>query len=181
MTDSSTAWIALGSNLGDREATLRAAVVAVHALEGVRVTAVSSVYETDPVGPSSEPFLNAALRAEISSSPATILAGLHAIERAHGRTRRVRWDARTLDLDLLLVRTPSGPWVRSQDDACQLPHPALLERDFVLAPLRDLDPDAQISGRSVAAHLDALPPASRTIRHVRRDVRLEVDPPAQPG
>ncbi|MEM6294385.1 MAG: 2-amino-4-hydroxy-6-hydroxymethyldihydropteridine diphosphokinase [Myxococcota bacterium] len=181
MTEAATAWIALGSNLGDREATLRAAVEAVHGLDGVRVDAVSAVYETDPVGPSTEPFLNAALRARVDASPAAILAALHGIERAHGRTRRVRWDARTLDLDLLLVRAVDGAWIRSEDARCRLPHPALLERDFVLAPLCDLDPDAVIAGRPLTAHLQALPASSRTLRAVRDDLSLEVDPPALRG
>lgn len=172
-----SAFIALGGNLGDRLATLRSAVAQLNAHPELCVRACSGIYETSPVGPSNAPFLNGALRADTSLQPAPLLAMLHEVERAHGRERRVRWDARTLDLDLLLY-IPAGAEtpLHSDDPACRQPHPSMLERDFVLRPLSDLVPTLILQGRSVAQHLDALPPKHRTVLR-----QVEVDPPLNPG
>ena len=132
------AFVALGSNLGDRAAHLSAAVAGLRSTRGVRVLACSSLYETDPVGPPGQgPYLNAALLLETSLSPRALLARLHEIEGAAGRARSaVRNEARTLDLDLLLY---GG---RSIDEpGLVVPHPRLHERPFVLAPLRELAPE----------------------------------------
>jgi 2-amino-4-hydroxy-6-hydroxymethyldihydropteridine diphosphokinase len=171
-----SAYIALGGNIGDRLATLRSAVRSLDTPPDIEVLRSSGVYETAPVGPSNAPFLNAALHVHTTLGPAALLERLHGIERAHGRERRVRWDARTLDLDLLLFFEADGePPLTSSDPGCQLPHPAMLERDFVLRPMVDLDPALVLGGASLAEHLAALPEAGRTVL-----ATLEVDPLAPP-
>jgi len=161
---SATAFVALGGNLGDRLATLRSAVTQLGAHPAIDVASRSQVYETAPVGPSNDPFLNAAVRVTTSLSPRALLEVLHDIERAHGRERRVRWDARTLDLDLLLFFAPQQDMpALSEDPRCQLPHPAMLQRDFVLTPLVDLVPGLVLQGMSLASHLRTLPDPDRTV------------------
>jgi 2-amino-4-hydroxy-6-hydroxymethyldihydropteridine diphosphokinase len=132
------AFVALGSNLGDREAHLAAAVEALRARSGIRVEAISKVYETPPVGPPPQgPYLNAVARLRTRLAPRALLACLLEIEAARGRERSAgRWSARTLDLDLLFY----GSLVLDEPGLC-VPHPRLHERDFVLVPLCDLAPD----------------------------------------
>ena len=137
----SRAVIALGANLGDRLATLRDAVRALADL-GV-VTAVSDVYETDPVGGPEQPaYLNAVVVLETELAPHDLLTGLQRIEAEHGRTRDVRWGARTLDLDILEM---DGRLLADPD--LELPHPRAHERGFVLIPWHDVDPQAVIPGQ----------------------------------
>ena len=124
------AYVGLGGNLGDRLATLRSAVRALGELPSTRVVAASAVYETRPVGPSTEPFLNAAVELRTRLEPEALLEALLGIEARHGRERRLRWDARTLDLDLLLyLRATATGWepVRMRVDGLTLPHPRLAE------------------------------------------------------
>jgi len=167
------AFVALGGNIGDRLGTLRSALTQLAGTQGCELLDVSCVYETTPVGPSNDPFLNAAARLHTALDPVSMLERLHAVERDHGRQRRIRWDARTLDLDLLLYFEP-GADAPMQSDAphCRLPHPAMLQRDFVLAPLVDLAPDLVLRGKSLAAHLSAIPEDARTVMR-----RIPVDPP----
>ena len=138
--------IALGSNLGDRGQTLAAAVRALRSLPGLTVTSVSSIVETDPVGgPDQPPFLNAVVVGRCTAGPDDLLAALHAIEAQHGRTREIRWGARTLDLDLIQFGTPGGRReVVSDDDKLTLPHPRAAERAFVLVPWADADARATL-------------------------------------
>lgn len=159
-----TAFIALGGNLGDRLTTLRSAAAQLDAHPAIRVGQRSKVYETAPVGPSNEPFLNAAVGVSTQLLPLALLEVLHDIERAHGRERRVRWDARTLDLDLLLFFADGQDTpMLTEDPRCRLPHPSMLQRDFVLTPLVDLAPEIVLEERTLAAHLGALPEPQRTI------------------
>jgi len=132
-----SAFVGLGANLGDPRAQLEAAVAALAALPEVDLLAVSSTYESDPVGPISDQpaFLNAVAEIVTTLAPATLLAALHEIENALGRTRTVRFGPRTCDLDLLLYAD-----VVSDDPALLLPHPRLAERRFVLDPLAELAP-----------------------------------------
>ena len=132
------AFIALGSNLGDRLANLRAGVDGLVATDGVEVTSISRLYETSPVGGPDDqgPYLNAALVATTTLAAADLLALLHRIEAGRERERNVRWGPRTLDLDLLV----RGDLV-SDDPALQVPHPRLHERRFVLVPVCDVAPD----------------------------------------
>jgi 2-amino-4-hydroxy-6-hydroxymethyldihydropteridine diphosphokinase len=126
------ACIGLGSNLGDRAAHLAAAIAALRRTPGIEVVAVSSVYETDPVGPPPQgPYLNAAVRVQTGLTPRALLERLHGIELSEGRRRlRERYAARTLDLDLLLY---GGE--RIEEPGLVVPHPRLHERAFVLEPL----------------------------------------------
>lgn len=138
--------VALGANLGDVQETLEAAVHAVADLEGVRVDTVSPLVETDPVGGPEQPaYLNAVLLAHTRLAPHRLLAALHRIEAAHGRTRETRWGARTLDLDLIQYGDPdAGTDVVSDDPELLLPHPRAAERAFVLTPWLRADPDARL-------------------------------------
>ncbi len=133
------AYIGLGSNLGDREAALRAAL----ALLGEDVVAVSSFHETDPVGYLDQPrFLNAAAALETELEPRPLLERLLEVERELGRTRDgPRFGPRTIDLDLLLYAD------RIVDEpGLVVPHPRLAERRFVLEPLAELDPELGVPG-----------------------------------
>ncbi len=133
------AYVALGSNLGDREAHLRAALSALAATPGLRVVAVSRVYETDPVGPPGQgPYLNAVAAVETGLEPRALLERLLAIEQSEGRARSgTRNEARTLDLDLLLHGAR-----RVAEPGLEVPHPRLHERAFVLEPLAELAGDS---------------------------------------
>jgi 2-amino-4-hydroxy-6-hydroxymethyldihydropteridine diphosphokinase len=137
MTAGVTAYIGLGANLGDPRRQLEAAVAALAGVHGVRLLAVSSVYESDPVGPVSDQpvFLNAVARVVTTLPPAALLAALHGIEDELGRERTVRFGPRTADLDLLLYDD-----LTCTDPALLLPHPRLAERRFVLDPLAELAP-----------------------------------------
>lgn len=138
--------VALGSNLGDRGATLRAAVAALDAAVGVWLQDVSAVYESAPVGGPEQPdYLNAVALLRTSLAPSALLAVCHEIEVAHGRQRRERWGARTLDLDVISVGEPgTESEVISTDALLTLPHPRAHERAFVLAPWAQLDPTAEL-------------------------------------
>lgn len=138
MTESTTAFIAFGANLGDRLATLRAAAAAIDNAEGVSVSAASALYETAPVGgPGDQPsFYNAVARVETTLPPESLLALLQSIEAEHLRARDVRWGPRTLDLDLLFY----GDAVL-ETAHLEAPHPRLHQRRFVLKPLADVGAD----------------------------------------
>jgi 2-amino-4-hydroxy-6-hydroxymethyldihydropteridine diphosphokinase len=141
--------LALGSNLGDRQDILQGAVNAIVGLPGVRVTAVSPVYETVPVGGPAQPdYLNAVVLADTARPARELLGQLHEIEAAFNRVRVVRWGPRTLDLDVVVF---GGE--RSDDPELTLPHPRAHERAFVLAPWRDVDPDAALPGHGPVAGL----------------------------
>lgn len=143
------AYVGLGSNLGDREATIRAALAA---LPGV--FAVSELRETDPVGVTEQPaFLNGAVALETELSPRELLKSLLAVERELGRERRERWGPRTIDLDLLLYGAETV-----DEPGLTIPHPRLHERRFALEPLAELDPELLVPGhgrvRDLLAELD---------------------------
>ncbi len=129
------AYIALGSNVGDREAHLAAARDAMASLPGTRIVAASSIEETAPLGDVPQgPYLNQMIAVETSLEPRAFLDALHAIERAAGRTRDVRWGPRPIDLDI--VRFASSRDVR--EAGLSVPHPALGERDFWQRELAEL-------------------------------------------
>ena len=154
------AHVALGSNLGDRMATLDAAVRAMDADEQTHVMAVSQVYETEPSGgPEQGPYLNAVAVLETDRSPRELLALLLATEDGLGRVRGERWGPRTLDLDLLLY---DGPPIDSPE--LTVPHPRAKERAFVLVPLVDADPFATFpDGELAAAALARLGPVTGVV------------------
>lgn len=133
-TASRQALIGAGANLGDRLATLDAAIDRLRNTAGVTNVVTSSVFETEPVGLTEQPqFLNLAVGVETSLSPEELLGALQQIEQAFGRVRTQRWGPRTLDLDLLAFEGETRATA-----ALHLPHPRMLERGFVTVPLRDL-------------------------------------------
>jgi len=146
------AYVAIGANLGDPVATVRAALGALEGIEGTHLRAASSLYRTAPVGLRNQPdFINAvaALTVDAAVLPApTFLDRLFAIEACFGRVRSVRNAPRTLDLDLLLF----GDRV-SDDPALLLPHPRMAERAFVLAPLAEIAPALLIPGHGRVSDL----------------------------
>lgn len=166
------AFVALGSNLGDRERHLRQAVAALSRMEGVRLVAASPVYENpaqtrDPaqVQP---PFLNAVVEIESRLGPGELLARLQRLEREAGRISEAPWEPRPLDLDLLLY----GGRVRGPEEGPpELPHPRLRERRFVLQPLADLAPELEVPavGATVA---ELLANCTDRARLERTSVRL---------
>lgn len=128
------AYIAMGSNLNDREGLLRQAVEYLRQQPGVQVLRVSGIYETDPVGYTDQPaFLNMAMAVETTLSPIELLHVLFKAEQLLGRVRDIRWGPRTIDLDLLLYGD-----VTMDDEELTLPHPRMMERAFVLVPLADV-------------------------------------------
>ncbi len=158
--------IGLGTNRGDRLATLEAAVWALDESDGISVVDVSGIYETLPWGGvDQDPFLNAVVLVDTSLSPAALLADLQATEAAFGRDRshEVRWGPRTLDLDVLLygdeeVHTPD----------LVVPHPRLAERAFVLVPLAEVLPGGTLpDGTRITRLLQALAPISGIDLHLR--------------
>jgi 2-amino-4-hydroxy-6-hydroxymethyldihydropteridine diphosphokinase len=139
------AYVAVGSNLGDRERTIREALAALDGEPGVAVVAVSTLIETDPVGLLEQPrFLNGAVAIDTSLSPRALLELLLAVERRFGREREgvPANGPRTLDLDLLLVES-----AEIDEPGLRIPHPRLHERRFVLEPLAELDPSLEVPGK----------------------------------
>jgi 2-amino-4-hydroxy-6-hydroxymethyldihydropteridine diphosphokinase len=156
----STAVLSLGSNLGDRVGYLRAAVTGFAADPAVELVVVSPVYETEPWGGVEQPdFLNAVLLARSAELDEwDWLRRGQALERAAGRVREVRWGPRTLDVDVVAVflgsRTDDeGAAVYRDDPELRLPHPGAAERNTVLRPWLDVDPDAVLPGHGRVAEL----------------------------
>jgi 2-amino-4-hydroxy-6-hydroxymethyldihydropteridine diphosphokinase len=138
--------VALGSNLGDRVATLQSAVTALDALPESSICAVSSWHGTvaltvDGLDPEKPEYLNGVALLQTRLDPYTLLDGLRAIEHQHGRERAVRWGDRTLDLDLVAYDE-----LEINSPELQVPHPRAHERDFVLAPWLEVAPDARLTG-----------------------------------
>ncbi len=136
--------IGLGSNLGDRAATLRTAVAKLR--DVAHVKKISRVYETAPIGPEQPDYLNAAVLVEWSAPIADLLPELLRIEKEMGRVRRERWQARTIDLDILWT---DGERVALPD--LTVPHARLHERAFAVLPLLDVAPDAPYERNAVAS------------------------------
>jgi 2-amino-4-hydroxy-6-hydroxymethyldihydropteridine diphosphokinase len=149
------AFVGLGSNLGEREVTLRAAIGRLRGLPDVEVIQVSSLRDTEPVGPVDQPrFLNGAVELETGLTARALLGALLELERAFGRDRSAGapHGPRTLDLDLLLYGAET-----IDEPLLNVPHPRLHERRFVLEPLAELDPDLEVPGQgSVQALLAKL-------------------------
>jgi 2-amino-4-hydroxy-6-hydroxymethyldihydropteridine diphosphokinase len=152
-----TAYIALGSNLGDRQDYLDRALQALQEHPGIVVTQVSGAHETEPVGgpPGQDRYLNAAAELQTDLSPAELLDVLLDVERQLERVRGERWGPRTIDLDLLLY----GDLIH-EDPRLTVPHPLMAQRAFVLAPLCEIAPDVMhpVRKRTVRELLDQLTP-----------------------
>jgi 2-amino-4-hydroxy-6-hydroxymethyldihydropteridine diphosphokinase len=149
--------LSLGATLGDRAGALRAALVA---LEDAGLVARSTLYETPPWGPVEQPpYLNAVAVVRGDREAAGWLALAHELEQAAGRTREVRWGARTLDVDVVTVTGDDGTPVLSDDPDLTLPHPRAHERAFVLVPWLTLEPSAVLPGRGKVTDLVAALPA----------------------
>ena len=143
--------LALGSNLGDRVATLQGAVDALASMPGLDVVAVSSMYETEPVGgPEQGAYLNAVVIADASVPPRELLELAMAVEQRFSRVRAERWGPRTLDVDVLAY----GDEVVDEPDL-QVPHPRAHERPFVLVPWAEVEPERMLPGHGAVSELAA--------------------------
>jgi 2-amino-4-hydroxy-6-hydroxymethyldihydropteridine diphosphokinase len=129
------ALLLLGANLGDRAAALRRAVSELNRLEGCRVLKASRLWETAPVGPSEEPYLNQAVALSTDRTAIGLLIEAKRLEAAAGRRPGIRWGARVLDIDLVSLGRERArtPWLT-------VPHPGMASRAFAAAPLADVDP-----------------------------------------
>ncbi|MBR5162429.1 MAG: 2-amino-4-hydroxy-6-hydroxymethyldihydropteridine diphosphokinase [Schwartzia sp.] len=144
MNELRTAYLSLGANLGRRRETLREAVKRIGEAAGVELTAVSSVYETEPWGKLDQPrFLNLAVAIKTTLTPETLLALTQSIETALGRVRHERWGPRTIDIDILWFEG-----VERNTPKLTLPHPRMTERAFVLVPLAEIAPALTIEGKT---------------------------------
>jgi 2-amino-4-hydroxy-6-hydroxymethyldihydropteridine diphosphokinase len=156
-------FLSLGSNVGDRAANLNTAIGRLRTLG--EVAAVSSFYETEPVGLAVQPwFLNCALRMETEKMPKQLLAGILDIEQQMGRRRVQKNGPRTIDIDILLF---GNSIIESK--GLTVPHIAMHERRFVLEPLAEIAPEVvhPVFKRTIRELRDALPPGQtvRTLRH----------------
>lgn len=131
-----TAYLSLGSNVGNRMANLERALELLNATAGITVVRRSSIYETEPWGVTEQPpFLNAAVEIGTSLEPGDLLAAVKAIEEAMGRATTVRYGPRNIDVDILLYGTLVVNW---ETPDLQIPHSRMLERAFVLIPLAEI-------------------------------------------
>lgn len=162
--------VSLGANLGNRLETLQGAVDALEDTPGIRVKAVSPVYETEPWGvePGSQPsYFNAVVVLRTTLPPSSLLERAQAVEEAFHRVRDERWGPRTLDVDIVAYAD-----LRSDDPRLTLPHPRAHERAFVLAPWLDADPAAELPGHGPVAEL--LDAATRDGVTPRADLELRL-------
>jgi 2-amino-4-hydroxy-6-hydroxymethyldihydropteridine diphosphokinase len=155
---SATVYVGLGSNEGDRESHLVAALSAMSCIDAVSVLGCSSLYDTAPVGPAQPRFLNAVVALECDLSPQRLLCILQRIEQDLGRHRLQRWGPRTIDLDILLWEEEDHAVVA--DANLQVPHLELHKRRFALEPLVELAPHARhpVLGVTVRELLEKLAP-----------------------
>lgn len=149
MSNLSRVFIGIGSNLDSPLQQVLMALETLAQLPHCRLVSSSSLYRSAPVGPQDQPdFINAVALLETTLTPQALLERLHFIEDAHGRVRKGRWGARTLDLDILLVDNEviDQPGLR-------VPHPELVNRSFVLEPLYELWPEGQLPDGRLLSHL----------------------------
>ena len=141
-----TAYLGLGSNIGDRRQHLVQAVGRLHAGPALQVVKVSSVYETSPVGVTAQPdFLNLVVQVTTVHTPHELLAECLGIETDLGRVRHEHWGPRTIDIDLLFYGD-----ARIADERLVVPHPWMHERSFVLTPLAEIAPGLKLDGKTIS-------------------------------
>lgn len=140
------AYISLGANIGDRLKQLEQAVAKLSGHQEITIKALSSFYETKPVGVEDQPyFINAVVKLETSLPPLALLAVTQSVEQALGRERKEKWGPRVIDLDILLYGNEN-----IQLESLTVPHPRMTERGFVLLPLEEICPDLRLpDGRSI--------------------------------
>ena len=139
MAEPVTTYLCLGGNLGDRMAALLEALQLLDAAPGMRRTACSSVYDTEPWAVADQPnFLNLVVAYETTLTPADLLAACQSVEAAVGRTPSFRWGPRRIDVDILLY---GDEVVDSAEPDLKIPHPRLAQRAFVLVPLAEMVPE----------------------------------------
>ena len=143
------AWVGIGANLGDARANVLDAIERLAHLPGAKLRQTSSLYRTAPIDSSGDDYVNAVASLDTSLDAHALLQALFAIEQAHGRERPYRNAPRTLDLDLLLY----GDEIIDDAPTLIVPHPRMLERAFVLAPLAEVAPDLVIPGRVAVSAL----------------------------
>lgn len=166
-----SAFIGLGSNLGDRLHYLCAAVRRMIAEPHIHLLAVAGVYETEPVGKTDQPdFLNSVAYIQTLTAPRSLLKLLHEIEHSLGRQRVERWGCRTLDLDLLSMDA-----LTMNSASLTLPHPRLTERRFVLVPFVEIAPTYMIPGmqQTAASLLAVCPDKQRVDMHITSSAFLQ--------
>jgi 2-amino-4-hydroxy-6-hydroxymethyldihydropteridine diphosphokinase len=147
-----TVYLSLGGNLGDPARSMGAALRMLDADESMRVVVVSSLYRTPPWGKLDQPdFLNAAAEISTVLAPHALLDLCLDVERRLKRVREERWGPRLIDIDILVF----GDRI-IHETGLEVPHPRMLERAFVLAPLAEIAPDLTVDGRSVVERLAAL-------------------------
>ncbi|WP_103500408.1 MULTISPECIES: 2-amino-4-hydroxy-6-hydroxymethyldihydropteridine diphosphokinase [Streptomyces] len=162
--------LSIGSNLGNRLETLQGAVDALADTPGLRVKAVSPVYETQPWGVSEDTqgtYFNAVVIVRTTLPPSSLLERAQAVEEAYERVRELRWGPRTIDVDIV-----SYQGVVSTDPGLTLPHPRAHERAFVLVPWHDVEPEAEYPGRGRI--VDLLPAVGDQGVQLRGDLELVV-------
>ena len=145
--------LALGSNLGNREAAISMAVRQIAELAGVELVATSMVHESVAVKPegldaAAPAYLNAVIAIDTTLGPEELLAAVHVVEQALGRVRSERWADRTLDIDIITFGD-----LELQTETLTIPHPRAAERSFVLEPWLDIEPEAELAGHGRVADL----------------------------
>jgi 2-amino-4-hydroxy-6-hydroxymethyldihydropteridine diphosphokinase len=150
---SERAILALGGNLGDRKATIKAAIKDIKALEGVALIAKSPLYESfaateDGPDESAPRYLNGVIEIETTLKPGALLTAVRKIETAHGRVRLERWGSRTLDIDIITY----GSLIKD-GKRLTIPHPRAYQRAFVMVPWAAMDPSARLLGHGSVAVL----------------------------
>jgi 2-amino-4-hydroxy-6-hydroxymethyldihydropteridine diphosphokinase len=160
-----TAYLGLGGNLGDPAKSMGAALRMLDADPLSRVVAVSSLYRTPPWGKTDQPdFLNATAEVLTSHSPRELLDRCLEAEQRLKRVRQERWGPRLIDIDILIFGDETV-----HEDGLEIPHPRMLERAFVLAPLAEIAPDFMVDGQTLSDHLAMLDTTGITRLPSRRD------------
>lgn len=149
MSKLNTAFLALGSNLDNPQQQIKTAIQHLQQESSITIEKISSFYQTPPLGPPQDDYINAVIEITTSFSPLELLENCLAIEKKQGRIRNDRWGPRCIDIDILLYGQ-----VICKEDNCTIPHPGIAQRLFVLVPLVEIAPELQLpDGQSVATLL----------------------------